>query len=182
MQGMFTTKNFVALLYPLWGGDQQPMIVSMRGRKPDNPKSRAKCDRLEQRLEPNAQGICGALTSVQKDNLVLEEKSVIQIGNANPSGKGLNGTVVSEEGLARTITVEKGEGQRICTKENSDLYRIRKLTPRECWRLMGFSDKDFEAAEKVNSNTQLYKEAGNSIPKPVLMAIFRQMNIKGVER
>ena len=54
-------------------------------------------------------------------------------------------------------------------------YRIRKLTPKECWRLMGFSDEDFEKAAKVNSNTHLYKEAGNSIVKDVLMAIFRQM-------
>lgn len=51
-------------------------------------------------------------------------------------------------------------------------YRIRKLTPRECWRLMGFSDKDFDKAAEVNSNTQLYKQAGNSIAKDVLMAIF----------
>lgn len=53
--------------------------------------------------------------------------------------------------------------------------RIRKLTPKECWRLMGFKDSDFEKAEKVNSNTQLYKQAGNSIVKQVLMAIFKQM-------
>lgn len=53
--------------------------------------------------------------------------------------------------------------------------RIRKLTPRECWRLMGFTDEDFAKAEKVNSNTQLYKQAGNSIVVPVLEAIFRQM-------
>ena len=54
-------------------------------------------------------------------------------------------------------------------------YRIRKLTPRECWRLMGFSDEDFEKAEKVNSNTQLYKQAGNSIVVKVLEAIFLQL-------
>ena len=54
-------------------------------------------------------------------------------------------------------------------------YRIRKLTPRECWRLMDFSDEDFEKAEEVNSNTQLYKQAGNSIVKNVLIAIFGQM-------
>jgi len=53
--------------------------------------------------------------------------------------------------------------------------RIRKLTPKECWRLMGFTDEDFEKAHKVNSNTQLYKQAGNSIVKQVLMAIFKQM-------
>ena len=59
-------------------------------------------------------------------------------------------------------------------KVNQD-FRIRKLTPKECWRLMGFTDEDFEKAQKVNSNTQLYKQAGNSIVKQVLMAIFKQM-------
>lgn len=51
--------------------------------------------------------------------------------------------------------------------------RIRKLTPKECWRLMGFDDEDFEKAEKVNSNTQLYKQAGNSIVVNVLESIFK---------
>ena len=55
--------------------------------------------------------------------------------------------------------------------KNTDL-RIRKLTPKECWRLMGFDDIDFEKASKVNSNTQLYKQAGNSIVVNVLEAIF----------
>lgn len=54
-------------------------------------------------------------------------------------------------------------------------YRIRKLTPKECWRLMGFTDEDFEKASKVNSNSQLYKQAGNSIVVPVLEAIFRNL-------
>lgn len=54
-------------------------------------------------------------------------------------------------------------------------YRIRKLTPRECWRLMDFSDEDFDKAAGVNSNSQLYKQAGNSIVKNVLVAIFGQM-------
>ena len=55
--------------------------------------------------------------------------------------------------------------------------RIRKLTPKECWRLMGFDDSDFEKAEKVNSNTQLYKQAGNSIVVNVLEGILRNMNL-----
>lgn len=53
--------------------------------------------------------------------------------------------------------------------------RIRKLTPKECWRLMGFSDEDFEKASKVNSNAQLYKQAGNSIVVNVLEAIFKEL-------
>ena len=54
-------------------------------------------------------------------------------------------------------------------------YRIRNLTPLECWRLMDFTDEDFYKAAEVNSNTQLYKQAGNSIVKNVLVAILGQM-------
>lgn len=53
--------------------------------------------------------------------------------------------------------------------------RIRKLTPKECFRLMGFDDEDFYKAEAVNSNTQLYKQAGNSIVVDVLEAIFTNL-------
>ncbi len=53
--------------------------------------------------------------------------------------------------------------------------RIRKLTPRECWRLMGFTDVDFDKASEVVSDTQLYKQAGNSIVVDVLEAIFKEM-------
>lgn len=55
--------------------------------------------------------------------------------------------------------------------------RIRKLTPKECYRLMGFSDEDFEKAEKVNSNSQLYKQAGNSIVVNVLEHIFGNLKV-----
>ena len=58
--------------------------------------------------------------------------------------------------------------------KSSDL-RIRKLTPREVWRLMGFTDEEFEKAEKVNSGTQLYKQAGNSIVVNVLAEIFKEL-------
>ena len=56
--------------------------------------------------------------------------------------------------------------------------RIRKLTPKECWRLMGFDDTDFEKAAKVNSNAQLYKQAGNSIVVNVLEAILTNLFTK----
>lgn len=61
------------------------------------------------------------------------------------------------------------------SREMAKAYRIRKLTPKECWRLMGFSDEDFEKSEKVCSNTQLYKQAGNSIVVNVLMGIFWEL-------
>lgn len=52
---------------------------------------------------------------------------------------------------------------------------IRKLTPKEYWRLMGFDDEDFEKASKVNSNTQMYKQAGNSIVVDVLEGILNNL-------
>ena len=57
----------------------------------------------------------------------------------------------------------------------TDDFRIRKLTPLEYWRLMGIDDKDFYKARKVNSDSQLYKQAGNAIVVDVLAAIFMQL-------
>lgn len=71
-------------------------------------------------------------------------------------------------GVSQTLQANDSMG----TYQN---YRIRKLTPKECWRLMGFDDSDFEKAEKVNSNTQLYKQAGNSIVVNVLEAILKEL-------
>ena len=53
--------------------------------------------------------------------------------------------------------------------------RIRKLTPKECWRLMGFTDEDFEKAQKINSNTQLYKQAGNSVCVNVIEELYKNL-------
>ena len=85
---------------------------------------------------------------------------------AYPESKTRRGRV--GHGVAKTLPTGDSQG-------TLDGFRIRKLTPKECWRLMGFSDDDFAKAEKVNSNTQLYKQAGNSIVVDVLMAIFREL-------
>jgi site-specific DNA-cytosine methylase len=57
----------------------------------------------------------------------------------------------------------------------SDGYRIRKLTPRECWRLQGFPDWAFDKAQEVNSNSQLYKQAGNSVTVNVIAAMAKEL-------
>ena len=59
---------------------------------------------------------------------------------------------------------------------NMTTSRIRKLTPKECFRLMGFDDEDFYKAEAVNSNTQLYKQAGNSIVVDVIVKIYEKLS------
>ena len=84
-----------------------------------------------------------------------------------PDSKTRRGRVQEGGKICPTLTAtETG----VCRIE-SDI-RIRKLTPKECWRLMGFDDKSFKAAEQVNSNSQLYKQAGNSIVVDVLYYIF----------
>ena len=74
--------------------------------------------------------------------------------------------------ISPTLNTFGGGGREPKVMDN---VRIRKLTPRECWRLMGFTDEDFDKAKEVNSDTQLYKQAGNSIVVNVLEAIFREM-------
>jgi DNA (cytosine-5)-methyltransferase 1 len=98
------------------------------------------------------------------------EPKIVQVGNVNPSGKGMNGNVFSEDGLAPTLTTNKGEGNKILTG-----IRIRKLTPKETFRLMGFSDSAYDAASKVVSNSQLYKQSGNSIVVDVLYYILVEL-------
>ena len=93
-------------------------------------------------------------------------------GSTTPRGRVQNNGDV-------TPTLTAGSNENIRYVET--IYRIRKLTPRECWRLMGYTDEDFDKANEVNSATQLYKQAGNAIVKQVLMAIFSQLNIKGVK-
>ena len=80
------------------------------------------------------------------------------------------------EGKANTLSTSPQ--QAVITEDsNMENIRIRKLTPRECWRLMGFDDEDFNKARAVNSDTQLYKQAGNSIVVNVLEAIMGNMFI-----
>jgi DNA (cytosine-5)-methyltransferase 1 len=76
----------------------------------------------------------------------------------------------SSDYISADLDSNKNIANMDCTK-----FRVRKLTPKECWRLMGFDDESFFRAEKVVSNSQLYKQAGNSIVVDVLMAIFKNL-------
>lgn len=164
-------------LSTMQGGNQEPkilesQIVAMRGRNPDNPSDRTAGSPTEQRLEPNAQGMCNSLTTVQKDNLLLEN-SIQKVGQISSDGS-QRGTVISDNGIAANLVAGTHgyANSHIATQ-----YRIRKLTPRECGRLMGVSDEDISKMAAVNSNTQLYKQFGNSIVVDVMCAMFRNLNI-----
>ena len=68
-----------------------------------------------------------------------------------------------------------GSAVRVGSFGITDGYRIRKLTPRECWRLQDFPDWGFDKAQEVNSNSQLYKQAGNSVTVNVIAAIAKEL-------
>ncbi len=279
------TELKIAENFVLGGGEEDPVIVAMRGRNPDNPSDRTKGAPLEQRLEANEQGLCNSLTTVQKDNLVMEKKrgskeyvarrykefieekgyipemfvaynkqEVADIaptitGQCScPSGssavlkletddvkvlapnnwehKAGDGTATRERietdivpalqanagqtqqsylkikvatkqgyemaeqgdyvnitfpssktkrgrvgrGIAQTLTC--GDGNAIVTEN----VRIRKLTPRECLRLMGWNDEQIDKIAAANvSATQQYRQAGNGIVVQVLEFIFKAL-------
>lgn len=104
------------------------------------------------------------------------DKSIIQLGNIKKTksfgGNPQCGRVYSPDGLAPCLNTMQG-GQR----EPKVLIdgRVRKLTPRECWRLQGFPDWAFDRAQKVNSNSQLYKQAGNSVTINVIEEIAKRL-------
>lgn len=159
----------------------EPFIVASRGRNPENPSDRTAGSPTEQRLEVNMQGISNCLTSVQKDNLVVESQVLVpkrteygkqirklyESGMIKESRHNMTELRPRQDGVSNTLTTVQKDNYVI-----EPGLRIRKLTPLECWRLMGFDDEDFYKAEKVNSNTQLYKQAGNSIVVNVLEAMF----------
>lgn len=149
------------------------VIGASRGRDPKNPSDRkAGNSNLQQRLEINKNGTSNTITTVHKDNLVVEGVDVHTFSKKMEFG-GYKQKEVSKCLLATDYKAPK----TILESQTNDL-RIRKLTPKECWRLMGISDEDFDKAQGVNSNTQLYKQAGNAIVVNVLEAIFKQMFLK----
>lgn len=194
------------------GGGHEPKVITGIDKSYNNPKFIETANCITSRED---RGI---------SNRKSEGTAVLKIGNINPSGNGMNGSVYSEEGLSPTLTTNKGEGNKVAIKQATkqgyiecevggvaDLsypdsktrrgrvqdngntcptvtatetgickiespIRIRKLTPRETFRLMGFSDENFDAAQKAGvSNSQLYKQAGNSIVIDVPYYIYVEL-------
>lgn len=156
-------------------------IVAMRGRNPDNPSDRTAGSLTEQRLEVNMQDTSNCLTSVQKDNLVLENPLLLGgVGKENEFGSQYRqgNRVYSSDACAMALNSQPVGNAGGNSYLYNVGYRIRKLTPRECGRLMGVSDEDIDKMAAVNSNTQLYKQFGNSIVVDVMCAMFKNLNIK----
>ncbi len=129
------------------------------------------------------EGISPTLTNMQEGNRqpkIIVKNATKQgyaeafegdsINLAYPNSKTRRGRV----GKQVSQTLQCNESMGVVTQE----IRIRKLTPKECWRLMSFSDEDFQKAANINSNTQLYKQAGNSIVVDVLEKILEKLLLK----
>lgn len=112
----------------------------------------------------NSQGICPALSTMQGGN--RQPKVVTEFPenfSKNKYNIKISPVIKTKDGQCLSDLIETG-------------YIIRKLTPLECWRVIGFSDEDFEKAKAVGtSDTQLYKQAGNSIVVDVLEGIFKNI-------
>ena len=93
----------------------------------------------------------------------------VQLGQSDQTFAHKSGTLIGKENQsAFTIRAANPNGVKIDK-------RIRRLTPLECWRLQGYTDEQFYAAQKVNSDTQLYKQAGNSITVNVMVELFKKI-------
>ena len=90
-----------------------------------------------------------------------------------------NNFLIIKEAKTRRGIVGKQIANTLLTGEEQCMvnrdFRIRKLTPKECWRLQGFPDWAFEKAQSVNSNSQLYKQAGNTVTVNVIKAIAKKL-------
>jgi DNA (cytosine-5)-methyltransferase 1 len=116
----------------------------------------------------------------QRGNVQKESIQTITTSGGNDRGVVVNEPMIYDDrdkgwGIKITDICPTQRAMRTGIKCIYPNLRIRKLTPKECWRLMGFDDGDYEKAAQVNSNTQLYKQAGNSIVVNVLEAILTNL-------
>lgn len=158
------------------GGGTETKIIAIRGREQG------------QVIEPNDKGTSNALTTVQKDNLVMEKPNkLVCRGYKKFTDKNgyipelfnpYHGKEIKD--IAPTQTTKCGIDTSTATvlkaEKQIDCIRIRKLTPTECWRLMGWNDEQIAKVKASGiSNTQMYKQAGNGIVVTVLEAIFKNL-------
>lgn len=179
----YTAGNFPGNVYDkfslsptlntMQGGNKQPMIIIY-----DDYNHRVRADQtcigtLTTNIGNGALGHGTKLIEKYNKggNETVDEPCIIREPPLEKEGWHRNAKeVLNVNGLCRRLNTQSNN---LCTKiKEEPSFRIRKLTPKECYRLMGFDDEAFERAEQVNSNTQLYKQAGNSIVVDVLVAIF----------
>ena len=137
-----------------------------------------KKDIQQNNISPTLDTRCDCLGIVVKDDLKYVDKKLLEtIANNDgiiPEFADLYNARPINNGIAGTLSTSCGNDCGCGSFAYINNLRIRKLTPKECFRLMGVKDKDFERIAKNQSNASLYHLAGDSIVVNVLMAIFKQ--------
>ena len=150
---------------------KEPKQVAIPVLTPDRENKRQNGRRFKTDGEPMF-----TLTAQDRHGILIKEATkqgyaTAEIGDSvnlsHPNSKTRRGRVGKQ--IANTLLT--GESQGVVEPD----FRIRKLTPRECWRLQGFPDWAFDKAQEVNSNSQLYKQAGNSVTVNVIAAIAKEL-------
>lgn len=150
--------------------NQGVFIGAYRGRNPDNLNDRSKGANYQQTLEINENGTSNTISTVQKDNVVIQLNPSKESGGQQPYQQN---RVYDSNGICPALNAgQETWGGNAITMHDS--YSIRRLTPRECFRLMDFPD-DFDFS--VVSDSQAYKQAGNSIVVSVLYKILKNLNL-----
>lgn len=157
-------------LNTMQGGGREPKIV-IPVLTPDREEKRQNGRRFKTNGEPMF-----TITTQDRHGVLVKEATkqgyaVADVGDSinfsHPNSKTRRGRV--GKNIANTLLTSDEQGVVL-----SD-YKIRKLTPRECWRLQGFPDWTFDKAQAVNSNSQLYKQAGNSVTVNVIEEIAKRL-------
>lgn len=169
----FGYKNYHQLLnakdYGIPQNRNRCFMVSILGEYNYNfPKKQKLKLRLKDLLEKDV-----------NEKYYLTEKQIIDISNWNAYEKPLETMEkVDKTGISPTLTTRTGAyaaGMVLIKEKSDDNMRIRKLTPKECWRLMGVKDEDYEKVKTHQSESSLYHLAGDSIVVNVLMEIFKML-------
>jgi DNA (cytosine-5)-methyltransferase 1 len=180
---VYAEEGLSPTLNSMNGGNRQPKILvdgcAIRGR---TPKGEGKDTPVEQRLEINKhEGVSNSITTVGKDSLVCETSYGGRIVGRNPDNpksrvKGLPTVQMLELNKNPDISNTLSTVQKDSVVMNTH-RRVRKLTPLECWRLMGYTDEDFEKSRDKGflANTKLYERAGRGIVVPMLEALLTNL-------
>ena len=185
-QAEFLNMNFEQTAR-IYSEDHVMRTLSARDRGQNNILVRAQVEGLNNQNGRvyDLNGICATLDTMQGGHrqpkvlepqleLVAMLEGKFEQGNRVYSEQGISPTVMA--GARKTCTGGYN-GPKVLTEKD---FRVRKLMPIECWRLMGISDEDFYKTKETGmSNTQLYKQAGNAIVVPVLEMIFKNLFIEG---
>ncbi|WP_286910716.1 DNA cytosine methyltransferase [Clostridium sp. UBA1652] len=167
----------------VYAGNMSPTLTTNKGEgikmvipciTPDRVEKRQNGRRFKEDGDPMF-----TITSQDKHGILqVKKNSPTRIGNiyGEQFGTGYAGNVWDKEAICPTLMTMQGGGRQPMVMTDGSQYRIRKLTPKECWRLMGFGDEDFQKAVDAGvSNSQLYKQAGNSIVTDVLFYVFKNL-------